>query len=186
MHRVDLEETLAQRGGARHALRVPAEVLAELERRLARVALQPQGESCVLERGCEALLRSRGRPLGMPLQQISPLGEEPRVPERTTRDHDAGAAGVPAHGENVLRGADVAVADDRNVERLDHAGDLVPIGLPGEHLRARAGMQGERLGTRLATTQRDADRIALRLVPAAANLDRDGYLRRVAHRPNDW
>src|SRR5439155_1251817 len=52
MHRVDLEETLAQRGGARHALRVPAEVLAELERRLARVTLQPQGESCVRVRAC--------------------------------------------------------------------------------------------------------------------------------------
>src|SRR5439155_25399683 len=78
-----------------------------------------------------------------------------------------------------------AVADHGHVERLHHAGDLVPIGRPRKHLRARAGVQRERLGTRLAAAQRDADGVALRLIPAAADLHRHGEMGRAAHRPDD-
>src|SRR3989454_7652174 len=50
LHRVDLEQPLTQLGRARHSLRVPAEMLAELERRAAGVALQPQRQPRVLQR----------------------------------------------------------------------------------------------------------------------------------------
>src|SRR5213595_2681790 len=58
-HRLDLEQPLAQAPGAGHAFRVPAEVLAELERGFARVALERERQTRVLERHGEPL-RGRG------------------------------------------------------------------------------------------------------------------------------
>src|SRR2546428_8885434 len=62
LHRLDREEPVAQTDRTRYALRVPAEVLAELERCLARVALQPEGEAGMLQGGCEPLLGRGGGP----------------------------------------------------------------------------------------------------------------------------
>src|SRR5258706_591342 len=111
----------------RHSLRVPAEVLAKLERRLASVALQPEREARVLERGGEPLLGARVRPRGPAGHQVAGLREDPGIAERAASDHDPGAVRVRPHGHDVFRGGDVAVADHRNVEPLDHAGDLVPV-----------------------------------------------------------
>src|SRR6266568_5095875 len=127
LHRLDLEEPLAQARRARHALRVPAEVLAKLERRLARVALQPERETRMLERRGEPLVRARVRPRGTAGNEIPGLCEDPGIAERAAGDHDPGAVGVRAHGDDVRRRGDVAVTDHRNVERFDDAGDLVPV-----------------------------------------------------------
>src|SRR2546425_325202 len=56
VQRLDLEQPLAELGRARHALGVPPEVLAELERGLAVVPLEPEREPRVLERRREPLL----------------------------------------------------------------------------------------------------------------------------------
>src|SRR5205809_7573599 len=109
MHRVDLEETLAQRGGARHALRVPAEVLAELERRLARVALQPEGEAGMLEGGGEPLLGRGGGPRGPAGDEVPGRREDPGFAEYAPGNHDPGAVRWGPHPDDVFRGGDVAV-----------------------------------------------------------------------------
>ena len=73
-------------------------MLAELERGLAAVPLEREREPRVLQGRGEPLLRRGVRPLGAPGQEIARLREQPRVPERAARDHDAGAPGVPPHG----------------------------------------------------------------------------------------
>src|SRR6266576_4442279 len=94
-HGFDRKETLPQLSAIAQTLRVPAEVLAELERRLARVALQAQSQPRVLERGREPLFGCRIGALGAAVEQVAGLGEEPRIPEGAARDHDACAARVP-------------------------------------------------------------------------------------------
>ena len=70
------------------------------------------------------------------------------------------------------RRPDVAVADHRDVERLRHRGDLVPVGVARVHLRPRARMQRQHARPRVLAAQGDGDRVAHLLVPAAADLDR--------------
>ncbi len=118
-------------------------------------------------------------------QQRPGFAEQPRIAERSPADHDAGAAGVGVHPEGVGGGIDVAVADDRNVERLNHGGDLVPVGAAAEHLRPGPGVQGEGAGAGILHAARDADRIAQLLRPAAPRLGRDREVGRGNARPDD-
>src|SRR2546423_12480150 len=87
-HGLDGVELLAQLRAPTQSLGIPAEVLAEFERRLARVALNPQRESRVLERRREPLFRSWIGGFRASLEQIARLAKEPRIPERTAGDHD--------------------------------------------------------------------------------------------------
>src|SRR2546428_11056126 len=82
LHRLDLEQPLAQLGRARHSLRVPTEMLAELERRAAGVALEPKREARVLQGHREPLRRGRGSPPGAarpknPRPAEGPRGSQP-------------------------------------------------------------------------------------------------------------
>src|SRR5207247_9151424 len=92
-HGLDLKEPLAQPRSARHPPRVPAEVFPELQRGLAGVALDPQREARVLQGRREPLLGLRIGALGPPGEKILGLREQPRIPERSARDHDPGAGG---------------------------------------------------------------------------------------------
>src|SRR2546425_1052403 len=83
--RLHLEQPLAQLRGPRHPLRVPAEVLAELDRRLARVSLEPQRQSRVLQRRREPLGGLGVRALGPAREQIAALREDPPIPEGAAR-----------------------------------------------------------------------------------------------------
>src|SRR5205823_13227979 len=132
------EEPLAQLRAPAQSLGVPAEVLAEFERGLARVALNPQRESRMLERRGKPLFRSWIGALGASLEQIARLAKEPRIPEGAAGDHDAIAVRLLAHREHVFGRADVAVANHRNRERRRYRGDLVPVRRALVHLRARS------------------------------------------------
>src|SRR5207248_4309478 len=108
-HRLDLEQPLAQAPGAGHAFRVPAEVLAELERGFARVALERERQARVLERHGEPFRGRGGRAWRSPGGEVTRLSKQPRVAERAPGDHDAGAVRVMPHGDYVGRGRDVTV-----------------------------------------------------------------------------
>src|SRR5439155_18970684 len=84
LHRLDLEEPLAQPSRTRRALRVPAEVLAELERRLARVALQAEREAGMLEGGGDPLLGTRVRSRRPAGDQVAGPREDPGIAERAS------------------------------------------------------------------------------------------------------
>src|SRR5256886_6984878 len=160
-------------------------MLAELERRTAGVPRQPQRQPRVLQRHGEPLRRVRVAPPGPPRQEIAPLGEDPRVPERAARDHDAGAARVPPHRDDVLGRPNVPVPDQGTVEPLHQRGDLIPISGAGEHLRAGARVQRDRLSAGLTAAQRDRERVALRVIPAAADLHRNGQVGPPAYGTDD-
>ena len=159
-------------------LGVPAEVLAELDHRLAAVALQPEREPRVLQRHLEALRRPSG---------AAGRGSPARSARASRNSHGLPKAPRPTitpaqpvwlhHAHHVFRGLDVAIADDRDVQRLDHPGDLVPVGLAGEHLGAGARVQREGPGAGILHPERDADRIPQLVVPAAPGLHRDGQVR---------
>src|ERR1700704_1507017 len=72
-HRLNGEESLAQLRRARQPFRVPAEVLAELEGGLARVALQPQRQPRMLECRAETFGRRRIGALGTAFEQVMRL-----------------------------------------------------------------------------------------------------------------
>src|SRR2546428_5937292 len=139
LHRLDLEEPLAQTGRTRYALRVPAEVLAELERRLARVALQPEGEAGMLEGGGEPLLGRGGEPRGPAGDEVPGLREDPGLAERAPGDHDPGAVRVGPHRDDVFRGGDASVPDDRVFWCLAAPAHPVPLRRTGEDERSAAG-----------------------------------------------
>src|SRR5579859_2527461 len=139
----------------------------------------------MLERGREPLLRRGIGTLDAAGEQIAGLSEQPGIAEGTACDHDARACGMIAHGDDVLGRADVAVPDDWDVERADDFPDFVPVRRALIHLRARARMERQCLGTGVLATERDLHRVAQRFVPTAANLDRHRELRRLPHGTND-
>jgi len=116
--------------------------------------------------------RRRFRALRLARKQIPRLIEDPWLAEGAARDHDGVAAGLALHANRVLGRLDVAVADDRNRQRLFDGGDLVPVRVTGVHLRARARMHASARAP--ASSQRRAmltDRAAS-FVPAARS---DGH-----------
>src|SRR5256885_2603245 len=80
-HRLNLEQALAQLGRPWETLRIPAQMLAELEGSLARVALQPQRQARVLQRGCKTLFGRWIGTLRAALQEVARLREQPGIPE---------------------------------------------------------------------------------------------------------
>ena len=86
---------------------------------------------------------------GQPLDGgVHPL-KQPRVAQRRPGDHHAVAAGLLHHGQSVLGGVDVAVAQHGNLHGLLHPADDVQINARGVHLLPGAGVDGHQHGARL-------------------------------------
>ncbi len=119
------------------------------------------------------------------LEQRPRLLKDPRVPKAPARDHDPVAPGLPPHPDRVLGGLDVAVADDRDVQRCLHPRDFLPSGGALVQLHSCPRMQGEDLGPGILTAQPDSHRIALLLVPSRSCLDRHRQPDRVLHGADD-
>jgi hypothetical protein len=160
-------------------------MLPEFHDCLPAVALEAERESGVVECHTESFGGVGRRAGRLARKQCLRVAEDPRIAERAAADHDAGTAGVVTHAHDVLRRADVAVADDRDIECLDDARDLVPVGPAGKHLGTRPRMQRERAGARVLHPQGDADRIARVLAPPASGLDRHGQMRGPDDRADD-
>src|SRR2546425_7242589 len=88
LHRLDLEQPLAQLGRARHALRVPAKMLAELKRRAAGSALEPELQPPLLQGHPEPLRPGPVPPPRSSRPEIARLREDPPGAERAARDSD--------------------------------------------------------------------------------------------------
>ena len=92
---------------------------------------------------------------------------------------------MPLHRQHVLRRPDIPIPDHRDVETLDQEGDLVPVCLTREHLRAGARVQRQRLCTGCLAAERNREGIATRVVPAAPDLHRHWEARGVPDRADD-
>src|SRR5437899_2636403 len=100
-------------------------------------------------------------------------GEDPRSAERAAADHHRGAPGRRDQGARVVVRLDVAVAGDREADGGHDLADDVPGRAPGVLLRARAGMDRDRVHTLRFGEARDLDRVDRALVPTRADLDRE-------------
>src|ERR1019366_5727067 len=175
---VHLMQSLAQLRGTRKPLHVPAQMLAELERSADRIDLVLLHHARMLERGVEPDRHGRRRRQALPGDQRKRLVEDPGQAERAARDHHARTSRLLIHAIRVFGRLDVAVANHRNVERLDELRDLLPARGTGIHLCARTRMQRDRPHARVLAAQADRHGIAHFLVPAAAYLAGDREMRR--------
>ena len=111
------------------------------------------------------------------------LAEDPRVRWRGAADHHSIAAGGVDHRGGVLRRADVAVADDRNLHGILHSGDVLPASLAGVAVLARAGVQGDGVEAAVLGQLRELDADDVLVVPAHAELHGEGNGDGGAHAP---
>jgi PTS system nitrogen regulatory IIA component len=164
---------------------VPAEVLAEFQDGAPGIPLEADSEAGVLQCYSEALGGGGRWRRGLTREQGLAVAEEPRITKGTPADHYSVTPGVLPHADDVGSGHQVTVADDRDLERFDHLGDLIPIGHAGEHLGPGPSVQGERARTGILHPKGNAHRIAGLIVPAAPGLYGDRQVRGTNHGPND-
>src|SRR4051812_28402158 len=81
------------------------------------------------------------------------------------------------HAHCVFRGLDVTISEHGNLERVHDGSDLLPARAPRVHLRASAGVQRKRARSSILASERDRDRVAHVLAPAASDLARNGEMR---------
>src|SRR6478672_5048054 len=171
--RLHCEEPLFELRSTRKSLHVPAEVLSKFDRRATQIGLVLLRHSSVLDRNRKPLFdRRRGR-LRLALEQCAGLIEDPRLAERSTRNHHRCASCETLHLHCIFRSLDVTVSNYRDFERLHHRCNFFPPRGAAVHLRPCTWMNRQRTRARLLTPQRNRDWIAHLLVPSASDLHRD-------------
>src|SRR5581483_7975662 len=100
------------------------------------------GEHVLIECGDDRKLdRKRWRTFAHTSLQIAgDLTRQPRPALRRTPNHDGIGAGGPQRRVGIVESPDVAVDDERNVDRIADRPHRIPIGAPGVELAARATM----------------------------------------------
>jgi len=164
---------------------VPAEVFPELHHGAPGIALKTKREPGVVQGHGEALGRIGSRRRRTAAQQGLAIAEHPRVAKGAPADHGAGTPGVLPQAQDISGGLEIAIADDRDVERLDHAGDLIPVRLSGKHLGAGPSVQREGLGAGVLHPERDRHRIPAIVAPPAAGFYCHRQVSGSDHCPND-
>ena len=102
------------------------------------------------------------------------LTEDPGIGGSGAADHDGVAASLGDHGDGVLGGEDVAVSDDGDAHGVLNRGDVLPARLAGVAVLAGAGVKRDGVQAAVLSEfrQRHADDVGV--VPAHAELDREG------------
>ena len=104
------------------------------------------------------------------------LAEDPGIGSGGAADHDRVASGLRNHRAGVLGCADIAVADDRNFDRLLDGRDPLPARIAAIALLARAGVQGDATKPTGFREFREFHADNFLVVPAGAELHRKGDL----------
>ena len=134
----------AQLAADREALQVPGDVLAEVGARLRASPPHHSTSSSAWRRMIAATSPRVGRTrLGPAGERGGQVGEQPGPAEAAAADDHAVAAGLAHHPQRVVGLPDVAVAEDRDVQRVLQRGDRVPVGRRRVALGGRAGVQGD-------------------------------------------
>ena len=118
-------------------------------------------------------------------QPVDDLADQPRLPVATAPDHDAVGAGCVERRIDFLEGRDVAIDDDRDLDRRLDLVDKAPIGGPGKHLAAGAAVHSDHANAAGFGNVREAGRVALVIVPAGAHLQRHRQIDRLDRRFED-
>ena len=148
--RVDQRQVAAQLAAGGEALEVP-------RRRACGTPCSPAPPPCAGEqlgvpahhRGDLAEARAAVAATGSsPREGRRQVAEQPRPAEAAAADDDARGAGLLDHPERVGGLPDVAVAEHRDVDVLDEAGDRVPVGGAGVALDRRTPVQRDRRAPR--------------------------------------
>ncbi len=152
---------------------VPADVFAHFAQRTPLVALVNDAPCGVaLDDGDDLGEAGAGRD-GPAVVGGDDVAEDPGASLGAAPDADTVAAGALKHGQGVGGLEDVTVAEDRNIEQVLQARDLVPVGLTRVVLVLRARVQGEGGGTELLRTQGGVRRGLVLGVDADTDLDGD-------------
>src|SRR3990172_3735853 len=101
--------------------------------------------------------------------------EDPRFALRGASYHDSVGAGVLEYVFRLLRGADIAVGDDREIDRRLDGGDGVVFGFASIGAGASAAVHGQRFNARLLSDPRYEDTVTMIFIPTGADLECDGY-----------
>src|ERR1700733_11928837 len=110
------------------------------------------------------------------------LSENPRVRRRCAADHHRIATCLRDHGAGVFWAANVPVADYRNLHRVFDGGNPLPAGLTAVSHLAGAGVQGDSREPATLGHARKFYADDLFVVPAGAELYREGNFHHGADR----
>ncbi len=112
------------------------------------------------------------------VQQPGEVAEEPGPSETTPADDHTRAPGGRHHPGRVHRRPHVAVAEDRDVDRVDQRGDRVPTGHSGVVLLGRSPVQGDGRDTGIGGDTTGVEVGEVRVVDAHPRLHRDRHVER--------
>ena len=127
----------------------------------------------------------RGRRPFPARQRAGDFIKYPRIALRRARDQHCIASGLFAHPNRIRAGAHIAVAEYGHGDAFFDLRDDVPVRCAGVLLAARSSMHGDRRRARLFADLRHLNGVDVIRIPARADFDRDGLLRRIRHRAHD-
>ncbi len=140
-----------------------------------------------LENGVELLedqipdLHRRQPAVGAAAALGDDLIEDERVQQGAPADHDTVTAGFSLHAIRILNGADIAVADHRNLNTFPDLADDAPVRTTPKTLRPAAGMHGDGRSPAGFRQARHGPGGAFLMLPAGPDLHREGHLDRLLH-----
>ena len=105
---------------------------------------------------------------------LGDLAEDPGIRGGGAADHDGVAVGLVDHGGGVFGSADVAVADDWNVDGVFDGCDVLPAGLAGVAVFAGASVESDGIEAAVFGDAGEIDADDVLVVPAHAELDGEG------------
>ena len=167
----------------RHAVQVPRQLVARLH---AGVALAGDGGKLLNLCDCcvYPLTERRQRRDVRAVYRSLPLPEQPWIAEAAAAYHRKLTAGVAQDMRRVLGREDIAVCNDRDAHGLAHLADNVPVRAPGVHLRARPAVYGDSGCAAVLAHARKVHGVDAAVVPALAELHRDGAARALYDAPD--
>ena len=175
---VDKVDLIAERSRSGQPARVPGEVFA---RHLAAgfAAIMIEHHLIMFEHQRELHIDTGVGQLLPGIEPVHHLRQQPRPAISTAPDHQAVSARLFKRRGAVRDGADIAVDDHRDRDRvLDRANER-PVCLAPVHLVAGAAMDGDHLHAQILCNPRQFGGVEAIVAPAHPHLDRDRHLNRL-------
>ena len=179
-----MHELIAVIAAVRHAVQIPGQVVPRLQTGDALTAVGRERPDLTDGR-IHPLAERRQRRFSLSGDRGVGLREEPGVAEGAAADHAQVRAGVAQDVRGVRTGEDIAVGDDGDGDGCLDSADDVPVRPARVHLRPRAPVHRDRGGPGGFTDFGEFHRVDAAAVPAFAELDGHGPVRRAAYGLDD-